>query len=66
MKTSELIRNPAERDCVAAEAKHFAEIIQNDGIGHFFDETDAFQLCQSVVALVDALNISVAKNEKTN
>jgi len=61
IKSSSLLHNKSERDNLDAVARHFAEIIQNDGVGHFFDESDAVFLCESMVVLVDALNVAALR-----
>jgi hypothetical protein len=58
MQTSGLLNNPEERTNAKKYASHLAEVIENDGIGHFFDESDAMHLCQYVVSLVEALDIA--------
>jgi hypothetical protein len=58
MQTSGLLNSSEERSNVKAYAINLAEIIENDGLDHFFDESDAMHLCQYVVSLVEALDIA--------
>jgi len=65
IQSSGLMRNPIDRTNLRLLALHFAEIIANDGIGHFFDESDALYLCQCILASVEALETRCQTREKS-
>lgn len=63
IQVSNLINDEDERRSVESHALRLAEIIENYGVEQFFDEADGLYLCQTIIALVEALNIRCCKEK---